>query len=176
MGGLSEADVRELLWQAYTGTIPPASVPSSVLLPASVPSKGSDDGGGSRLHEEEEEEEEEDVDHLLRLLWVADEFLAARWTLSLVRRLFRQLALVPHCAGSVFMASKVLCNATLCNEQAGEGDVASVINKEMDMLVKVAALVCVLTCSNRDDNDDTGDKVLVDEQELLIDALQTLTD
>ena len=173
VGGLSESDVRELLWQAYTGTLPPASLPSSVPLPASVLSQNSDDGSISRVYEEEEEEEE--IDHLLRLLWVADEFLAARWTLSVVRRLFRQLAQSPHCAGSVFMAAKVLCNATLCSGQTND-DAVSTITKEMEMLVKVAALICVLTCSYRNDNNDGDYKVSADEEELLIDALQTLTD
>ena len=183
VGGLSESDVRELLWQAYTGTLPPASAPPSVLLSAPVSPRNSD-GGCSRTYEaaavddgeqedDQDEEGEVEVDHLLRLLWVADEFLAARWTLSLVRRLFRQLALAPQCAGSVFMASKVLCNATLCKGQVGDGDVISVINNEMDVLVKVAALICVLTCSSREDNNEDRDK---DEQELIVDALQSLTD
>ena len=174
VGGLSESDVRELLWQAYTGTLPPASLPSSVLLQTSVLSQNSDYGSIIRVYEKEEEEEEE-IDHLLRLLWVADEFLAARWTLSLVRRLFRQLALSPHCAGSVFMAAKVLCNATQCSGQTND-DAVSTITKEMEMLVKVAALICVLTCSYRNDNNDGDYKVSADEEELLIDALQTLID
>ena len=131
--GADEDDVRDMLWHAYTGALPP------------WPAESRPDAGAS-----DEEPEVVEAEARLRLLWRADEYLAPRWQEALVRRLLRRLC--PRTAVSCFAAAQALRGAG--HDGADADSPAEIGDSEGALAVlAVAAAICGVASARRSVSD-----------------------